>query len=235
MTVSVSGTSLHWEFSDCERARTRDILHRLEDYRVLYAPYEVAEEAQVFASLGRLRICLTEQVDRCESAELRDQVRALRAGVRQLVTDLEAARRFAARVAQTESTQAHVYLLYSTQGARRAARPGRRGDRGDRRAFRIPIDADLAHSMPPDLESARSRPQAHIRSRHAQDWPLGAWPGTVLPLGGSPGISPAATDCRRREASATAPATVAWTVASPSRSARGLLDECCVIAMPETT
>lgn len=169
MSVSASGPSLNWEFSDSERTRARDILHRLEDHRVLYEAYEVEEEAAVFDSLGRLRAYLTEQVDRCESTELRDQVRVLRAGVRQLVTDLEAARRLAARVSQTESMEAHVYLLSSTQAL--GVLRGRAGvaiaEIG--RAFRIPIDGDLARIMPPDL--ARAEGDAPLSPLFFEDGP----------------------------------------------------------------
>ncbi|WP_406337354.1 hypothetical protein [Streptomyces sp. NBC_00649] len=150
----MSGPSLTWEFSDTERARARDILHRLEDFRVLHAPYEVEEDAAVFGSVGRLRTYLSEQVELCESAMLRDQVRAMRAAVRQFVTDIEAAKRLAHRISHTEQIEGNTRLVFSTMAL--GVLRGRVGvaiaEIG--RVYNIPIDGDLAHVTPPDAEAA---------------------------------------------------------------------------------
>jgi hypothetical protein len=171
-SLSVSGPSLTWEFSDTERARARDVLHRLEDFRVLYAPYEVEEEAGVFESVGRLRTYLTEQVERCESAMLRDQVRAMRAAVLQFVTDVEAARRLAHRISATQRTEGPLRLLYSTQAL--GVLRGRVGvavaEIG--RVFTIPVDGNLAHVTPPDVEAAeRGDPLSSMYYEDGHDTP----------------------------------------------------------------
>jgi hypothetical protein len=167
VSVSVSGPSLSWEFSDSERTRARDILHRLEDHRVLYAPYVVEEFELALDSVERLRTYLTEQVELCDSTELRNQVRALRAAVRQFMTDAEAAYRLAERVADRESTRDHVYQLFLTQalGVLRGRVGVAIGEIG--KAFRIPIDGDLAHIMPPDL--VRSESNDPLSSMYFED------------------------------------------------------------------
>lgn len=141
-----------------ERDRARSILLRLEDHRVLHAPYDTEEESGTWGSIEELRAYLNEQVEQCESEELRKQVRALRAAVRQWLTDVESGRRVVDRTCPDASPadRNRAEFLYALQAL--GVMRGRVGvaiaEIG--REFDIPIDGDLAHITPPDLDASES-------------------------------------------------------------------------------
>ncbi len=162
---SFFGQSVSVEFSQSERERARSILLRLEDHRVLYAPYDMEEENGSWGSIEALRAYLNEQVEQCESEELRLQVRAMRAAVRQWLTDAESARRVTDRTCpedppsgrdpiQWARDRDRIQWTYQLQAL--GVLRGRIGvaiaEIG--REFGIPIDGDLAHITPPDLEAS---------------------------------------------------------------------------------
>jgi hypothetical protein len=139
-----------------ERDRARAILLRLEDHRVLHAPYEVEEEGGTWGSIEELRAYLNEQIEQCESEELRQQVRAMRAAVRQWLTDVESARRFVDRT-DPEAPPAWRDQMQWTFGLQAlGVLRGRVGvaiaEIG--REFDISIDGDLAHITPPDMDAS---------------------------------------------------------------------------------
>ncbi|POX55307.1 hypothetical protein C3489_10975 [Streptomyces sp. Ru71] len=166
-TISFSffGQSASVEFSQSERERARSILLRLEDHRVLHAPYDLEEENGSWGSIEALRTYLNEQVEQCESEELREQVRAMRAAVRQWLTDMESARRLTERTfpeappsgrdpIRWARDRDRVQWAYGLQAL--GVLRGRVGvaiaEIG--RKFDIPIDGDLAHVTPPDVDDA---------------------------------------------------------------------------------
>ncbi|MEU9651329.1 hypothetical protein AB0E00_20760 [Streptomyces sp. NPDC048110] len=166
-TISFSffGQSASVEFSQSERERARSILLRLEDHRVLHAPYDLEEENGSWGSIEALRTYLNEQVERCESEELREQVRAMRAAVRQWLTDVESARRLTERTfrevppngrdpIQWARDRDRVQWAYGLQAL--GMLRGRVGvaiaEIG--RKFDIPIDGDLGHVTPPDVDDS---------------------------------------------------------------------------------
>lgn len=89
---SLTGVSMNWEVVRTDRARAREVLHRLEDHRMLYDPYEAEYVEQVVESAERLRSYLGEQIPQCETVELRDHLRKIQAAVRALLTNLDSRR-----------------------------------------------------------------------------------------------------------------------------------------------
>ncbi|GHA62785.1 hypothetical protein [Streptomyces canarius] len=157
-TISFSffGQGASLEFTRSERERARSILLRLEDHRVLHAPYELEEEDGTWGSIEALRAYLNEQVEQCESEELREQVRAMRAAVRQWLTDVESARRFAERTQGNASPRDRDRMQWTLGLQALGLLRGRVGvavaEIG--RKFDIPIDGDLAHVTPPDADAS---------------------------------------------------------------------------------
>ena len=139
-----------------ERDRARSILLRLEDHRVLHAPYEDEEEGGTWGSIEALRQYLNEQVEQCETEELRTQVRKIRAAVRQWLTDVEAARRFVDRCHPNASPKDRDQMQWTMGLQALGVLRGRVGvaiaEIGQ--VFDIPIDGDLAHITPPDLDAS---------------------------------------------------------------------------------
>ncbi|GAA2654135.1 hypothetical protein GCM10010425_80380 [Streptomyces spororaveus] len=140
-----------------ERDRARSILLRLEDHRVLYAPYETEEADGTWGSIEELRAYLNEQVEQCESEELRKQVRAMHAAVRQWLTDVESAHRFVERISNPDAPPRDLdrkQWMWGLQAL--GVLRGRVGvaiaEIG--REFDIPIDGDLAHITPPDVDAS---------------------------------------------------------------------------------
>ena len=166
-TISFSffGQSASVGFSGSERERARSILLRLEDHRVLYAPYDLEEENGSWGSIEALRAYLNEQVEQCESEELRNQVRVMRAAVRQWLTDVESARKLMERTwgdtapagrdaVRWAFERDRVQWAYGLQAL--GVLRGRVGvaiaEIG--REFDIPIDGDLARVTPPDVDDS---------------------------------------------------------------------------------
>jgi hypothetical protein len=67
------------------------VLQLLEDRRVLYNPFEAEVPLHCITSVQELRINLQDYIRQCQSAELRDPLRAIQAACRQFLTDAEAA------------------------------------------------------------------------------------------------------------------------------------------------
>ncbi|MFD7505847.1 hypothetical protein [Streptomyces sp. NPDC059850] len=157
-TISFSffGQSASVDFSQSERDRARSVLLRLEDHRVLHAPYDVEEENGSWGSIEALRAYLNEQIEQCESEELRDQLRAMRAAVRQWLTDVESARKFTESNHPDASPTDRDRIQWTWGLQALGVLRGRVGvaiaEIG--RTFDIPIDGDLVHITPPDVEDS---------------------------------------------------------------------------------
>jgi hypothetical protein len=125
--VAGPGPDRRREASDHRRAR--EVLHRLEDHRMLYDPYEAERVQPVVGSAERLRDYLAEQIPQCRSDVLRDHLRDIQAAVRRCLTRIRRARR-------------PVDELWPAVGELRS----RVGDTAQAiaEAFDVPVNGDLA-------------------------------------------------------------------------------------------
>lgn len=92
-SVSMTGVGVNWQFDKSVHRQAREILHRLENHRMLYDPYEAENVQPVIESAERLRDYLTEQISQCDSAALRDHLRDMQAAVRECLTRIYRAQR----------------------------------------------------------------------------------------------------------------------------------------------
>ncbi|MFI6440149.1 hypothetical protein [Streptomyces sp. NPDC050759] len=90
--VSLTGVSANWEAVKTDRGRALEVLHRLEDHRMLYDVYESEIADRVVTSAERLRSYLSEQIPECETIELRSGLREIQAAVRQFLTGMSSNR-----------------------------------------------------------------------------------------------------------------------------------------------
>jgi len=82
----------NWQQEASDHQRAREVLHRLEDHRMLYEPYEAEHVQPVIESAERLRDYLTEQIPQCHSDVLRDHLRDMQSAVRRCLTRIHGAR-----------------------------------------------------------------------------------------------------------------------------------------------
>ncbi|GAA3797406.1 hypothetical protein GCM10022403_034130 [Streptomyces coacervatus] len=156
ISVSLTGASLSWDTVQAEQGRARQILHRLEDHRVLYNPlmYEVVG---VEESIEKLRAYLGEQIPQCESVELRDEVREIQAALRQCLTDSSLGNNVGGAWARHDNLPAARYaipLVAQALGVMRARVGAAVAEIAS--LFDIPVDGDLARIVPQDLGDAES-------------------------------------------------------------------------------
>lgn len=91
-SISATGVGLNWQNDKSDHQRAREVLHRLEDHRMLYDPYEAERIQPVIGSAERLRDYLTEQIPQCHSDVLRGHLRSMQAAVRRFLTRIHGAR-----------------------------------------------------------------------------------------------------------------------------------------------
>ncbi|MFL5337431.1 MAG: DUF6650 family protein, partial [Geminicoccaceae bacterium] len=91
ITVSATGAGLSWQVVEAERGRARMALQRLESHRLLFNPFELEMPEPAVESAEQIRAFLTEHIAQCESSQLRDPLREIRAAVGQFLTDTQAA------------------------------------------------------------------------------------------------------------------------------------------------
>lgn len=91
-SISATGVGFDWQQEASDHRRAREVLHRLEDHRMLYDRYEAEHVQPVIESAERLRGYLTEQIPQCDSDVLRDHLRDMQAAVRECLTRLHGAR-----------------------------------------------------------------------------------------------------------------------------------------------
>ncbi|MFE7121834.1 hypothetical protein ACFU99_41030 [Streptomyces sp. NPDC057654] len=73
--VSATGVGFNWQREAIDRQRAREVLHRLEDHRMLYDSYAAQRILPVIESAERLRDYFTEQILLCHSDVLHDHLR----------------------------------------------------------------------------------------------------------------------------------------------------------------
>lgn len=88
--LGTGGGGASWTVEAGDRARASAILQYLEDRRVLYDPYDVELPDACVMSVREIREHLRTLIGQCQSAELRDPLRAVQAACRQFLTDVEA-------------------------------------------------------------------------------------------------------------------------------------------------
>jgi len=88
--LGTGGGGATWTTDEGERSRARSVLQLLEDRRVLYNPFEAEVPAHCITSVQELRSKLQDYIRQCQSAELRDPLRAIQAACRQFLTEAEA-------------------------------------------------------------------------------------------------------------------------------------------------
>ncbi|MDQ1064707.1 hypothetical protein [Streptomyces canus] len=130
ISVSLTGATLSWQAQETEHARARQILHHLEDHRMLYDPYEAESFEAVVQSADRLRSYLSEQIPQCESVGLRDGLREIQAALRAFLTRMPR---------QEPRDYGPFYAASEAMRARVGAAAGAIAD-----AFGIPVNGDLA-------------------------------------------------------------------------------------------
>lgn len=86
ISVSLTGATLSWQAQETEHARARQILHHLEDHRMLYDPHGDESFEAVVESAERLRSYLSEPIPQCDSVGLRDGLREIQAALREFLT-----------------------------------------------------------------------------------------------------------------------------------------------------
>ncbi|MFI6933161.1 hypothetical protein [Streptomyces sp. NPDC050287] len=128
--VSLTGATLSWQAQETEHARARQILHHLENHRMLYDREADEFFEAVVESADRLRSYLSEQIPPCESVELRDGLREVQAALREFLT----------RVPRQEpGDYGPFWAALSVMRARVGVAAGAIAD-----AFGIPANGDLA-------------------------------------------------------------------------------------------
>jgi hypothetical protein len=130
ISVSLTGATLSWQAQETEHARARQILHHLEDHRVLYDPHEDEFFEAVVESVDRLRSYLSEQIPRCESVGLRDALREIQAALREFLTRIPR---------QEPGDYGPFWAVLSAMRALVGTVAGATAD-----AFGIPVNGDLA-------------------------------------------------------------------------------------------
>jgi hypothetical protein len=60
--ISATGVGFNWQQEASDHQRAREVLHRLEDHRMLYDRYEAEHVQPVIESAERLRDYLAEQI-----------------------------------------------------------------------------------------------------------------------------------------------------------------------------
>jgi hypothetical protein len=91
-SISATGVGLNWQQETSDHRWAREVLHRLEDHRMLYDIYEAELIQPVIESAERLRDYLTTQIPLCHSDVLRDHLRDMQAAVRRCLTRIHGAR-----------------------------------------------------------------------------------------------------------------------------------------------
>jgi hypothetical protein len=83
------GGGATWTYEPSERSRAASILRFIEDRRVLYNIYEAEMPEACIRSVKEIREHLRTAIEQCDSAELRDPLRAIQAACRQFLTDTD--------------------------------------------------------------------------------------------------------------------------------------------------
>jgi hypothetical protein len=130
ISVSLTGATLSWQAHETEHARARQILHHLEDHRMLYDREEDEFFEAVVESADRLRSYLSEQISPCESVGLRDGLREVQAALREFLTRIPR---------QRPGDYGPFWAALRAMRARVGAAAGAIAD-----AFGIPVNGDLA-------------------------------------------------------------------------------------------
>ncbi|MFD5848116.1 hypothetical protein [Streptomyces chartreusis] len=121
---------MSWQAQQTEHARARQILHHLEDHRMLYDPYEDEFFDAVVESADRLRSYLSEQIPQAESVGLRDGLREVQAALREFLTRMPR---------QAPGDYGPFWDALRAMRTRIGATAGAIAD-----AFDIPVNGDLA-------------------------------------------------------------------------------------------
>jgi hypothetical protein len=130
ISVSLTGATLSWQAQETEHARARQILHHLEDHRMLYDPHEDEFFEAVAESAERLRSYLSEQIPPCDSIGLRDGLREIQAALREFLTRMPR---------QEPGDYGPFWTALTALRARVGAAAG-----AIAAAFSIPVNGDLA-------------------------------------------------------------------------------------------
>lgn len=88
--LGTGGGGATWTVEAGDKARASSVLQYLEDRRVLYNLYDVELPDACVMSVREIREYLRGAIRECQSAELRDPLRAIQAACRQFLTEAEA-------------------------------------------------------------------------------------------------------------------------------------------------
>ncbi|MFC3996750.1 hypothetical protein ACFOVU_12545 [Nocardiopsis sediminis] len=138
----------NWQHEKSDHWRAREIVHRLEDHRMLYDPYEAERIQPVIESAERLRDYLAEQIPQCESAALRDHLRDMQAAVRRCLT----------RIHRAQSRIDELWPAVSELRSRVGTTAEAIADR-----FDIPVNGDLARIVYNGESAVAARAAAFVR------------------------------------------------------------------------
>ncbi len=156
LTLPVVGGSVTWSTDEGERIRARSALHFLEDRRVLYSPYEVEVPESCVESVREIREHLRGAIQACQSAELRDPLRAIQAAAREFLTTVESLRGHQSLQSRMHRDGAPSWLFNQGLGELRARVGVSVALIIDR--FDIEIDEHLVPILPPVPDEAEADP-----------------------------------------------------------------------------
>lgn len=146
--ISATGVGFNWQLEASDHQRAREVLHRLENHRMLYDPYAAEHVQPVIESAERLRDYLAEQIRQCHSDVLRDSLRDMQAVVRRCLTRIHGA-------------QSRIDELWPAVRELRS----RVGDSAKVMADRldIPVDGDFARIIDGGESAEAARVAAFVR------------------------------------------------------------------------
>lgn len=155
--LGTGGGGATWTAEEGDKARARAILQYLEDRRVLYNPYDAELPDACVMSVREIREHLRTLIAQCQSAELRDPLRAVQAACRQFLTDVEA-------IGGRNGHRIHVAGGGSDSWVFNQALGSFRARVGTSIAvvvetFDIDIDEHLAQILPPPVDEENDKPE----------------------------------------------------------------------------